>query len=268
MNKPLFQHTICIKGAGEMASGIACRLHKANFKKIAMLETDNPSAVRRRVSFSEAVYDGSQTVEGISAVNINGLEEMESAWETGRIAIAIDPDWQLLGYPFDVVVDAILAKKNLGTCCRDARLVIGLGPGFTAGKDVDYVIETQRGHNLGRVLEKGSAVDNTGIPGNIGGYTSERVLRSPGEGFFKPQKEIGDLVEKNTVLGVVGDSPVQAQIGGVVRGLIRGDIKVYKGMKLGDVDPRGNPEYCSTVSEKARALGGAVLETILKRFNH
>ncbi len=251
-----------------MASGIACRLHQANFKRIVMLETASPLAVRRQVSFSEAVYEKTQAVEELTAERISSVKELEATWKTGRIAVTVDPDWQFLKlFSFDVTVDAILAKKNLGTNRNEAGLVIGLGPGFTAGEDVHRVIETRRGHNLGRILTTGKAEENTGIPGNIGGYTSERVLRAPGNGIFNPLKSIGDRVVAGTIIGTVGDVPVQAQIGGIVRGLIRGDIETTAGLKLGDIDPRGNPDFCGSVSEKARAIGGAVLEAILNHYN-
>ncbi len=251
-----------------MASGVACRLHAANLSRILMLETQNPLAVRRKVSFCEAVHDSRQSVEGIVACKITSPEQMQSVWLKNEIPILVDPEGDILEtYPFDVLIDAILAKQNLGTRIDAAPLVIGLGPGFEAGSDVHKVIETQRGHNLGRIIDKGEAEKNTGIPGNIGGFTSQRVLRAPVAGRFKSFKSIGDLVIKGDCLATVNGQPVVAEISGMLRGLIRGNLEVPEGLKLGDIDPRGKIDYCSTISEKARAIGGAVLEAVLAHYN-
>jgi xanthine dehydrogenase accessory factor len=268
VNQSLSELTICIKGAGEMASGTACRLYLANFKRIVMLEVETPLAVRRKVSFSEAIYDNTQTVEGISALKIDQASEIEKAWAAKKIAVVSDPDWQTLKIiPFDVVIDAILAKKNLGTNMNEAPLVIGFGPGFTAGKDVHAVIETNRGHNLGRIFTQGTAEPNTGVPGKIGDYTSERVIRASTNGQFTSYKSIGDRVSAGEAVGEVAGQPIKTEIAGVLRGLIRNGTPVKTGLKLGDIDPRGKTENCTTISEKARAIGGSVLETILTKFN-
>ncbi len=269
--------TIIIKGAGEMASGIAVRLHCAGFRRLLLLETPQPLAVRRAVSFSEAVYDGTQEVEGIVAERIEWeanvapdspaaktlAATLHAVWNGKRLAVAVDPRWRLLSMlrP-EVCVDAILAKENLGTGLADAPLVVALGPGFTAGKDAHYVVETNRGHNLGRVLASGSAQANTGIPGEIGGYSVERVLRAPVRGVVESGLPIGAEVVKGERVCLVGGVPVGSGVSGVVRGCIRSGIEVGAGVKIGDVDPRGVAEYCFTVSEKARALGGAVLEVL------
>ncbi len=259
---------IVIKGAGEMASGVAWRLYMANFKKILMLETANPLAVRRKVSFCEALRDRSQTVEGVNGIATGAIGEIHSVWEQGAIAVATDPQWLLLQQVRPkVVVDAILAKKNTGTGVTEAELVIGLGPGFTAGRDVHMVIETNRGHDLGRILTTGSAQANTGVPGAIAGYSAERVLRAPASGFFQTTRSIGDLVKAGEVIGTVAGQKVTSRIGGVLRGLIRSETEVARGLKLGDVDPRGQKRFCYTISEKARAIGGAVLEAVLREFN-
>ena len=260
--------TIVIKGAGEMASAVAWRLYMANFKKILMLETAHPLAVRRRVSFCEALHDGSQTVEGVQAIGVGAIGEIHAAWGQGRIAVAADPKWLLLQQVRPkVVVDAILAKKNLGTRMTDAELVIGLGPGFTAGQDVHMIIETNRGHNLGRILTNGSAQANTGVPGAIAGYARERVLRSPATGHFQTTRSIGDLVKAEEAVGTVAGQKVTARIDGALRGLMRSETKVTCGLKIGDVDPRGQKEFCDTISEKARAIGGSVLEAVLRVYN-
>jgi len=251
-----------------MASAVAWRLFMANLRRIVMLEIDSPSAVRREVSFCEAVVDGQKEVEGVKAVFAGGIDAIKACWKGNAIAVAVDPCWQSLSMirP-DVVVDAILAKKNLGTKMNEAELVIGLGPGFSAGKDVHFVIETNRGHNLGRIITSGVAEPNTGIPGSIEGYSEERVLRAPGDGIFRAQMQIGDSVEKDEVVGVVNETKVNAGIGGVVRGLIRSGSSVIRGLKLGDIDPRGDKRYCYTISDKARAIAGSVLEGILRYYN-
>jgi xanthine dehydrogenase accessory factor len=254
---------LVIKGGGEMASGIAVRMYRAGLREILLLEAPAPLAVRRTVSFCEAVYDGEQKVEGVLARREQNREEIAALWRQGIIAVAVDPDWKLLGQirPH-VCVDAILAKRNTGTALSDAPLTLGLGPGFTAGVDAHAVIETNRGHNLGRVYTEGSAQANTCIPGDIGGYTVERVLRAPEDGITRAHRKIGELVRAGDAVLNVGAVPVTAQIDGVVRGLVRSGVSVTKGTKVGDIDPRGNAEFCYTVSEKARALGGAVLEAI------
>ncbi len=259
---------VLIRGAGEMASGVVHRLHRSHFK-VCMTEIPEPLAVRREVAFSEAIYDGKKEVEGVRARLISGPEEIEAAWKSHEIPILIDPDAKKTRQFLkpDILIDAILAKKNLGTNISDAALVIGLGPGFTAGKDAHLVIETNRGHDLGRVILKGSAEADTGVPGEIGGYTIERLLRTMKKGIFHPQKSIGERVNKGAVVAVSDDFPVIAKISGVVRGLLRDGIEVKKGMKVGDIDPRGKREFCFTISEKARAIGGGVLEGILYWFN-
>lgn len=259
---------ILIRGAGEMASGVAHRLHQSHFK-ICMLEIPHPLAVRREVSFCEAIYEGEKEVEGVRAKFISNPEQIQSVWKKGKIPLLIDLDAKETRSFLkpDVLIDAIVAKKNLGTQINDAPLVIGLGPGFTAGEDVHIVIETNRGHNLGRVILNGSAEPDTGIPGEVGGYTVERVLRTMKKGIFHPQKSIGERVSKGSVAAVVDDFPVIARISGVVRGLLREEIEVRRGMKVGDIDPRAKREFCFTISEKARAIGGGVLEAILYWFN-
>jgi len=234
-----------------------------------MIEIPHPLAVRREVTFSEAIYEGEKEIEGIRAKLISKLEEVELTWEQGAIPILIDPDAKIARNILkpDVLVDAIMAKKNLGTQVNDASLVIGLGPGFTAEKDVDIVIETNRGNNLGKMILKGTAEPDTGIPGEIGGYTIERLLRTMKKGVFHPQRSIGERVNKGAVVAVVEDFPVIAKISGVVRGLLRDGVEVKKGMKVGDIDPRGKRELCFTISDKARAIGGGVLEAILYHFN-
>jgi xanthine dehydrogenase accessory factor len=265
--KPLQEIIVAIKGAGEMASGVAWRLYMANIRRIYMMEVAQPLAVRRLVSFCEAVYDKTQTVEAVTAALVADKAAIHKAWADDRIAVIVDPEWSTLErIRPDVVVDAILAKGNLGTSVAEAPLVIGLGPGFRAGRDAHMVIETNRGHNLGRVITSGSAEPNTGVPGSIGGYTRQRVLRGPADGNFRSKTAIGDLVKKGDVVGHVDRSEVRAEIDGVIRGLIRSGTQVGTGMKIGDIDPRGDTRYCPTISEKARAIGGSVLEAVLRAY--
>lgn len=258
---------ICIKGAGDLATGVAIRLFASGFKHILMLETPAPLAVRRTVSFSEAIHLGETTVEGVSAKRVDHPDQVDPALKKGSIPVMVDPSWQILKKAtFDVLIDAIVAKRNLGTRLEDAPLVIGLGPGFTAGKDVHCVVETQRGHHLGRVIRSGRAIPNTGIPGNIAGVGIERLLNAPVEGNFTTELDIGDRVNSKQIVGKVSGVPVAARIDGVLRGLLRSHTEVHRGTKLGDIDPRNEICDCSYVSDKARAIGGGVLEAILETY--
>jgi len=257
---------VLIRGAGELATGVAHRLFRSGFR-LCMTEISGPLAVRRAVSFCEAVYDGAMKVEGVTAVKVGSPKEIEGAWEKGEIPLLIDPANKVKDVlrPH-VVVDAILAKKNIGTEICDAPLVLGLGPGFIANQDVHVVIETNRGHDLGRLIFRGQAETDTGVPGVIGGYGIERVLRTPQAGIFHAVKMIGDTVAQGDVVASVDGAPMHAQINGVVRGLLRDGMVVSANLKSGDIDPRGKREACFTISDKARALGGVVLEAILSQL--
>ena len=258
---------VLIRGGGELASAVACRMAESHFDVI-MTEVSKPQAVRRNVSFCEAVYEGAKTVEGRTARLVKSASEAKAAWKAGELALMIDPDMTVRSsLKPDVEIDAIIAKKNLGTRITDAEMVIGLGIGFEAGKDVHVVIETNRGHNLGRVMRKGIAEADTGNPGNIGGYTTERVMRAPRDGTFKTVKNIGDMVKAGDIVAYVEGEPVKAAIPGIIRGLLRDGTPVTRGLKAGDVDPRGNLEYCFTISDKGRTISGGVLEAILAHFN-
>lgn len=256
-----------VKGGGDIGSGVAWRLFQCGFK-VFVTEIPEPLAVRRRVSFCEAVYEGRSLVEGVEALLVRDRTGVLSCWETGRVPILVDPDCEIRQalHP-EVLVDATLAKANLGTSQTDAPLVLALGPGFLPGKDVHGVIETQRGHALGRLLTDGPAAPNTGIPGPVLGFAEERVLRAPASGPFRNILEIGDAVRQGERVGSVGDTPVLAGIPGVIRGLIRPGIRVETGLKIGDIDPRGTRHFCFTISEKALAIAGGVIEGIL-RFLH
>ncbi|MBI3091882.1 MAG: EF2563 family selenium-dependent molybdenum hydroxylase system protein [Candidatus Tectomicrobia bacterium] len=254
---------VFIRGAGEQASGVGHRLARCGFH-VCMAEVARPLAVRREVAFCEAVLDGTKTVEGIEGILAHSVADVTETWRRRRIAVVVDPECSLCAeLRPHVVVDAILAKRNIGTHMKLAPLVIGLGPGFTAGMDVHAVVETNRGHDLGRVILSGSAEPDTGVPGSIGGYSIERVLRSPCAGHLKAVRHIGDAVAAGEVICTVNGNIVNTTISGVLRGLLRDDLVVPAGFKLGDVDPRAAREACFTISDKARAIGGGVLEAIL-----
>ena len=258
---------ILIKGGGEMASGVALRLVRSGFR-VCVTELPEPLAVRRGVSFCEAVFAGRSEVEGLVGRRVAGKEEVQRCWEDGEVPVVIDTGCAILKVLSpDVVVDAILAKRNTGTTLGDAPLVIGLGPGFLAGRDVHVVVETNRGHRLGRVIEAGEAEPDTGVPGNVGGYTWERVLRAPAAGRFRGKKQIGENVVKGEIVAEVDGVPLEAAIPGVLRGILHDGLMAEKNMKVGDIDPRGTREHCLTVSDKARAIGGAVLEAVMRKYN-
>ena len=260
---------IIIRGAGDISTGTIHRLFRAGFPVLA-LETDRPSAIRRQVAFSEAVYDGTMTVEGVTAVRITDAAQADGVLGQGRVPLLVDPAGvSIRQLKPDAVVDAILAKKNLGTTMGMAELTIALGPGFEAGKDVQYVIETMRGHNLGRIISSGCAAPNTGVPGIIAGFGAERVIHSPAEGVFRPCREIADEVQAGETVGTVlaGDEeiPVRTRISGILRGIIRDGYPVTKGFKLADVDPRlEEKKNCFTISDKARCIAGSVLELVVR----
>jgi xanthine dehydrogenase accessory factor len=255
---------VAVKGGGDIGSGISWRLHQCGFR-VLITETPNPLAVRRKVAFCEAVYDGRSQVEGLECLLVKNPKEISRIWAQGKIPLLVDPGFESkrAAQP-DVVVDATLAKKNLGTALSDAPVVIGIGPGFEVGVDVHFVVETNRGHDLGRLLLRGTASPNTGIPGPVMGITTARVLRAPQAGQWKNVLDIGDMVRKGDAVGSVSGTVVNAQIDGVIRGLIRTGVHVQEGLKIGDIDPRGKREYCFTVSEKALAISGGVLEGIFR----
>ena len=257
-----------VKGAGDLASGVAHRLHCCGLR-VVMTELNRPTMVRRSVSFGEAVYAHSQCVEGVMARLAANTEEAAGILACGEIAVMVDADAaQALALQPAVVVDAIMAKHNTGTRMADAPLVIGLGPGFTAGRDLHAVVETQRGLDLGRVIWKGAARQNTGMPAPVKGYTIERLLRSPAEGVFTPAVKIGDIVRTGDVIGYVGNAPLRACIDGVLRGLLKGGLYAVKGFKMGDIEPGGDVRNCYKISDKARAVAGGVLEAILAFHHH
>lgn len=259
---------IIVRGGGDIATGTIHRLHRCGYP-VLVLETGSPSAIRRQVAFSEAIYDGQSEIEGVTCLKVSDFAEAKAVLEAGAIPMMMDEMCEILKEvrPW-ALVDAILAKKNLGTNRNMADKTIGLGPGFAAGEDVDLVIETMRGHNLGRIISRGTALPNTGTPGLIGGAGKERVIHSPAMGILFGKVRIGDRVEKGQPVAVIvtgqGEVVVEASLTGLVRGLIRDGYPVAKGFKIADIDPRESEyENCFTISDKARAIGGSVLEALL-----
>ncbi len=253
---------IVVRGGGDIATGTAHRLKRCGFPVI-ILETPAPTVIRRRVAFASAVFEGETVVEGIKAKLYDNREAAMAAVKTEVVPVLVDGAGCCIEkiHP-DVVVDGILAKRNLGTHTGMAPAVIGIGPGFAAPMDVHAVIESKRGHDLGKVILNGSALPDTGIPGNIGGYTGERLLRAGCEGIVSSIKDIGDAIKKGEVVCTVSGQPVFAAIDGIIRGLIRNGSTVYSGMKIGDIDPRNEKTYCFTISDKARAISGGVMEAL------
>ena len=260
---------VLVKGGGDLATGVSHRLHRAGFP-VVITEIENPTMVRRTVSFAECLYADEWRVEGLISARADGKTPAEKAQsarailEAGSIPVMVDPQAEAIDHLRPaVVVDAILAKRNLGTRIDDAEVVVGLGPGFTAGVDCHAVVETSRGHDLGRVILEGGAKPNTGVPGPIGGYTTERLLRAPKAGVFTSIAGIGDVVRAGEAVARVDGAEVTSAIDGVLRGLLRDGIEVPAGFKVGDVDPRAEPAHCHTISDKSRAIGGGALEAIM-----
>ena len=246
-----------------MGTGVAWRLRRCGFH-VVMTETAQPSVIRRAVAFASAIYEGVAEVDGVTARLVEDDAGIATAWAAGEVGVLVDPEAAVVErLRPDVVVDAIIAKRNVGTRITDAPVVVALGPGFTAGVDCHAVVETNRGHNLGRVLLEGSAEPNTGVPGTVGGEGARRVLRAPAEGSFRGVRAIGDLVRAGDVVAYADEEPIRSQLDGVVRGLLHDGLEVHAGMKVGDVDPRGVAAHCFTISDKALAIAGGVLEAIL-----
>jgi len=255
---------VVIKGGGDLATGAAHRLHRVGVK-VVVTELAQPTVIRRAVAVGSAVYEGRAEVEGLVAQLVESYQDMRAVLAGGQVPVVIDPRGEVITrLRPTVVVDAIMAKRSTGaTTITDSPIVIGLGPGFTAGVDVHAVIETNRGHHLGRVILSGSAEPHTSLPGPTAGFTRERVLRAPCEGTFTGKRRIGDAVQAGEAVASVAGQPVVANISGVVRGLLADGLLVKAGTKVGDVDPRGIRQHCFTISDKARAIGGGVLEAIL-----
>ena len=254
---------IIVRGGGDIATGTIHRLVSCGLP-LLVLEAKQPSAIRRQVAFSEAVYEKEITIEGKKAVLINQPEEWQAVSEKGDIPVLTDEAGEAIALlKPDIVIDAILAKKNLGTDKEMAPLTIALGPGFTAGEDVDVVIETMRGHNLGRIIREGSAMPNTKIPGVIAGVGKERVIHAPCEGTVCVIHGIGEIVRKDETIAMIGDVEVRATISGIIRGMIKDRYPVTKGFKIADIDPRIEElNNCYTISDTARCIAGSVLAVV------
>ena len=261
---------VLIRGGGDLASGVALRLHQVGMR-VLITELDQPLVIRRSVSFAQAVYSDVAQVEGVTARLVDSFESIQTAWRNGEIPVKVDPDCQVLtkltngDLPFTTLVDGRMTKKTATLQLGSAPFMIGLGPGFVVGVNCDAVVETNRGHYLGRVIWKGSAQPNTGVPGGFGDQYKDRVLRSPAEGIFQSDRNICDRVKPGELIGFVGGREVRASTRGVLRGLLHSGLKVTEGFKIGDIDPRDNLEYCQYVSDKALSIGGGVLEAILTK---
>ncbi len=255
---------VVVRGGGDLGSGVAHRLAESGCR-VVVLETEAPTVVRRRVAFAEAVRSGEVTVEGVVARRVE-IEDLPSLGRPGWVPVVVDPDGRAIGSLDPAcVVDARMAKRNLGTRIDDAPVTIGLGPGFEAGRDVDLVVETTRGDSLARLIEIGFASPNTGVPGEVGGASAERVMRAPAAGVFRAERSIGDLVEAGDVVGTIDGEPVRARIAGLVRGLVADGVTLPENGKAGDVDPRGREVDPAVISDKARAIGATVHEALLQR---
>lgn len=256
---------ILIKGAGDLATGIAVVLHREGHQ-IVMTELPVPLTVRRTVAFSRAVYEKTAVVEGIRAVCVENLQEAERVLEAGQVAVVVDEKAEIRKeYCPDVLVDGVMAKKNTGTSITDASLVIAIGPGFLAGSDCHFVIETVRGNEMGKLIFSGGALPNTGVPGNVGGYTKERLLKAADSGRMRPMASIGDFVKKGKIVAMTGEKPVAAEISGIVRGMLQAGVSVKYGMKIGDIHPGTDISCCEHISDKAEKIGRGVREAIRLR---
>ena len=254
---------VLVRGCGDIGSGVIHRLVRCGFKVVG-IDIARPTAIRRQVAFAQAIYDGKSEVEGLCAISIDRPQDAMAVIAAGNIPILVDENAQAtMWLRPDILVDAILAKTNLGTHRDLAPIIIALGPGFHAGRDVHAVIETQRGHNLGRVIYDGCAAPDTGMPGNIAGFDKQRIIRAPASGEVKHVAEIGALLSMGDLVAYVNGQAVIAPLGGVLRGLIQQGIQVPQGLKIGDIDPRSEKGHCGLISDKARTISGGVVEAIL-----
>lgn len=266
----MLQPKIIVRGGGDLATGVIHRLWSAGFE-VLVLECAQPAAIRRQVALSEAVYQGEATVEGMTGVLIHDVSEAQNVWKERMVPVLVDEEAACVSSVApDILIDAIIAKRNLGTSSSMAPLTIALGPGFTVGKDVDVIVETKRGHNLGRVIRSGSAAPNSGVPGNIAGFSKERVLHAECAGVLHIVRDIGSVVEKDEVIANIEKKdgklvPVLASLTGIIRGMIREGFVVTKGFKIADIDPRQEElANCFTISDKARCIAGSVLELVCR----
>lgn len=253
---------VVVKGAGDLGTGVAYRLWKCGFR-VLCTDLPQPLVIRRTVAFASALYDGRITVEGVQCERVFYADEAIYLWQRETLPVVADPVGRVVeSLRPEIVVDAIMAKRNTGTTILDAPCVVALGPGFTAGQDCHAVIETQRGHDLGRVIWAGSTAANTGVPGKVGGEDARRAVRAPRDGVFYGRRAIGDQVKEGDVIAQVEDAPIHATLSGVLRGLLHDNVSVKVGLKVADIDPRGDPRYCYSISDKALAVAGGVLEAV------
>lgn len=266
----MLQPKIIVRGGGDLATGVIHRLWSSGFE-VLVLECAQPAAIRRQVALSEAVYQGEATVEGTTGALITSLQEAQNVWQQGKVPVLIDETAACVKeYQPDILIDAIIAKRNLGTSMAMAKLTVALGPGFTAGEDVDVIVETKRGHNLGRIIRSGSAAPNSGVPGNIAGFSKERVLHAECAGVLHIVRDIGSVVKKGELIAQIEAPdgrlvPVLATLTGIIRGMIREGFAVTKGFKIADIDPRQEElANCFTISDKARCIAGSVLELVCR----
>lgn len=254
---------VVVRGGGDLGSGVVHRLRMASYPVI-VLEAEQPTVIRRTVAFASAVFDGEIVIEGVTGRRVADMGTALALLPGGIVPVLVDPVATGLGLLQPAaIVDARLAKRLLDTTIDMAPVVIGLGPGFDAGRDVHAVIETQRGHSLGSVIWAGRAAPDSGVPGTVGGEGARRVVRAPAQGVFRGARQIGERVQVGDVIGYVGEAPVAAALDGVLRGLLHDGLRVPAGFKVADVDPRAEVSYCFTISDKSRAIGGAVLEALL-----
>ena len=254
---------VVVRGGGDLGTACALRLYRAGLR-VLVVEQVAPTAVRRTVAFAEAVFEGKAKVEELTAMRIASANRAEDVLSQGYIPVLVDPDMSgLLSLSPDILIDALMAKKNQGMARQLAPTTVAIGPGFVAGVDVDAVVETNRGTDLGRVIWRGSAQAATHVPGAVGGHTHDRVLRATTNGIIRCQRSIGDLVEEGETIAQVATVPIRSPFAGIVRGLIHNGLEVAEGTKIGDIDPRKDPSLCYRVSDKALAVGGGVLEAVL-----
>lgn len=266
------KNLVIIRGGGDLGTGVAYKLFNSNFN-IVILEIANPITVRRKVAFSEAVYERKVTIEGVEAILVHEVHEIYNNIKHKKISVMIDEEAKIVNKLKPIaLVDAIVAKKNFGTNRSLAPITIALGPGFVAGVDVDVVIETHRGENLGKIIYKGTTSANTGQPASVMGFKRERVLWAPVSGNIAVIKNIGQIVEKEEAVAEINGVEIKSKIAGFLRGMVRSGIYLREGLKVGDIDPRVDRlDLCYKLSDKACKLGESVLDAINKlkiRYNN
>jgi len=258
---------ILLKGGGDLATGIGYRLNRAGFK-LLVIEKPEPTAIRRTVSFASAIYQDNIEIEGVKAMKINSPRELKLSWSKNKVPVTTTDQTALLtSFQPDIIIDGRMLKESTDQTIDEASLVIGIGPGFKINQNCNLAVETNRGHHLGRVIYEGSTAKNTGSPGNVNGYTDERVIHAPEAGIFQSDYQIGQKIKSGAIIGKINNKPLKAEIDGVIRGLLKPGIKITAGTKLADIDPRSKKDYCYYISDKALAIAGGVLEAIFYWYN-